>query len=259
MATTVTHTTEMGLSYLPKSFGPVSEKDYETCKIDLRRPTNIKGFPTVIFLHGGGLTFGARFVQNHLKEHPVAVAAAGYRLHPHVKHPTYIQDAAAATAWVFNNIESYGGDPGKIFIVGASAGGYLASMITLDKQYMAAHGIDANRIAGLIPLSGCAATHFTVKAEMGIPADRPLVDEFAPLYHIRKDAPPILCMNGDWKLDMPPRVHENAWFVAAMKQIGHPDIEHVVIENAGHDDSIPAYWPPILKFIERISGDRMTA
>ena len=43
--------------------------------------------------------------------------------------PGFIQDAAAAVAWVFNNIEDYGGRSELIFVSGHSAGGYLASML----------------------------------------------------------------------------------------------------------------------------------
>jgi len=41
-------------------------------------------------------------------------------------------------------------------------------MITLDKSYLAKYGIDANRIAALIPFSGQAITHFTIRKEQGI-------------------------------------------------------------------------------------------
>ncbi len=55
----------------------------------------------------------------------MAVVAVNYRLYPKVKAPVYIEDAAAAVAWVFRHIEEYGGDPELIFISGHSAGGYL--------------------------------------------------------------------------------------------------------------------------------------
>ena len=89
------------------------------------------------------------------------VVAPNYRLFPKVKSPVYIEDAAAAVAWVFENIETHGGDPRQIFVSGHSAGGYLTSMVGLDKRWLATHNVDANRIAGLIPFSGHTITHFT--------------------------------------------------------------------------------------------------
>ena len=51
--------------------------------------------------------------------------------------------------------------------------------------------MDANKIAGLISLSGQAITHFTIREERGISGTQPIIDEFAPLFHVRKDAPPL--------------------------------------------------------------------
>ena len=116
--------------------------------------------------------------------------AVNYRLYPKILTPVYIEDAAAAVAWVFNHIEEFGGDPDLIFVSGHSAGGYLASMVGMDKKWLQTHEIDANRIAGLIPFSGHTITHFTVRKERGIEGTQPVVDDLAPLYHVRKDAPP---------------------------------------------------------------------
>ena len=99
----------------------------------------------------------------------MAVVAVEYRLNPKVKAPKYIEDAAAAVSWVFKNIEQFGGDTSLIFVSGHSAGGYLTSMIGLDKSWLQKFSIDANKIAGLIPLSGHTITHFTVRAERNIP------------------------------------------------------------------------------------------
>ena len=78
-----------------------------------------------------------------------------------------------------------------------SAGGFLTYMIGLDKKYLNHHEIDANKIAGLIPFSGHAITHFTIRKEMGIAGHQPVIDEWAPLYHVRADAAPLLIITGD--------------------------------------------------------------
>ena len=46
----------------------------------------------------------------NLREEGICIIAVNYRLHPEVSSPGYIEDAAAAVAWVFNNIDEYGGD-----------------------------------------------------------------------------------------------------------------------------------------------------
>ena len=50
----------------------------------------------------------------------VAVATVNYRLFPKIKAPAYIEDAAAAVAWVFKNIGDYGGDSSRIYVSGHS-------------------------------------------------------------------------------------------------------------------------------------------
>ena len=69
-------------------------------------------------------------------------------------------------------------------------------MIGLDKKYLNHFDIDADSIAGLIPFSGHAITHFTVRKERGIEGTRPIIDNLAPLYHVRPDAPSYLIPDG---------------------------------------------------------------
>lgn len=223
----------------------------ERCVLDVYYPTSIEKYPTVVWFHGGGLTAGEKNIPNELKEKGIGVVAVNYRLHPRVKAPKYIEDAAAAVSWVFRNINDYGGDSASIFVSGASAGGYLTSMIGLDKSWLAKHGIDANRIAGLIPLSGHAITHFTVRKERGIPGTQPVVDRLAPLYHVRADAPPLLLITGDRELEMLGRYEENAYLMRMMKIAGHTETKLYELEGYGHSADLPVY-PLLLKEIQRI-------
>jgi acetyl esterase/lipase len=243
-----------GIGYLPEKDLTDADDGKDRCRLDLYRPEGAKGFPTVVYFHGGGLTGGKRSIPAALKDHGWAVVAASYRLHPKVHHPVYVQDAAAAVAWTFKNIESYGGDPAKIFVTGISAGGYLTAMVGLDKSYLAAHGIDANRIAALIPVTGQMITHQTVRRDQGIEPSRtrPTIDQFAPVYHVRPDAPPTLSITGGWGVDMLMRAEENLYFVSMMKLVGHKNIQHIVIEDADHARCGKECWPHVTGFIEQI-------
>ncbi len=227
----------------------------ERCVLDLYYPKNPKGYSTVIWFHGGGLKGGDKSIPKQLMDQGVAVVAPNYRLHPRVKAPVYIQDAAAAVAWVFENIEDYGGDRSKIFISGHSAGGYLASMIGLDKRWLGEHGIDADEVAGLIPLSGHAITHFTVRAERGIDGKQPVVDDLAPLFHVRSDAPPLLLITGDRELEMLGRYEENAYLMRMMKVTGHKDTRLLELQGYGHGISEPAI-PLVVKEVNRLSNSQ---
>ena len=104
------------------------------CRLDIYYPVGKTGFSTVVWYHGGGLTGGRREIPEALKDKGLAVVGVEYRLSPTVKVADCVDDAAAAAAWVVKHIASYGGDPGRVFVAGHSAGGYLTSMIGLDKN-----------------------------------------------------------------------------------------------------------------------------
>lgn len=183
----------------------------QRCKLDLYLPTEKQKFSCLVWFHGGGLETGSRAGEKpwgrSLALAGVGLAAVDYRLSPQAKFPAYIEDAAAAVAWVRKNIARYGGDPAKIFVGGHSAGGYLTAMVVLDKGRLAAFGEDANALAGAIPVSGQMITHSTVRKERGIPRSTEIVDHAAPLSYARADAPPMLLMTADG--DMVGRSEEN--------------------------------------------------
>lgn len=223
----------------------------ERCVLDICYPATAKDFPTIVWFHGGGLTGGEKFIPGELRGKGIAIVAVNYRLHPKVSAVEAIKDAAAAIAWVFNHITEYGGDSALVFISGHSAGGYLAAMTGLDKSWLGVHGIDANRIAGLIPFSGHTITHMTIRKERGIPDFRPVVDSLAPLYHVRADAPPLLLITGDRELEMLGRYEENAYLMRMMKVAGHKETRHLELDGYGHGMAEPAY-PLLINEVRRI-------
>lgn len=163
----VTYQTYSNVSY--RSGDGLDNYQKERCKLDIYVPENQNGFTTVVWFHGGGLTAGEKAIPERLKNQGLGVVAVNYRLSPKVKSPAYIDDAAAAVAWVIKNIPRYGGDPQKVVVSGHSAGGYLTCMIGLDKHYLAAYGIDANTLQKLVPFSGQMITHFEIRREYNLP------------------------------------------------------------------------------------------
>ena len=179
-----------------------------------------------------------------------AVIAVEYRLSPKATAPAYIEDAAAAVAWVFAHIGAYGGSADLLFISGHSAGGYLGMMITLDKKYLDKYHIDANRIAALIPFSGQAITHFTIRKENGIKATQPIIDNYAPLYFVRSDAPPMLLITGDREMELYGRYEENAYLARMMKLAGHTQTKLYELQGFNHGKMADPAFPLLLKEVE---------
>jgi acetyl esterase/lipase len=216
----------------------VSDYERERCKLDLYLPPAGRAFATIVWFHGGGLQQGdktveiARTLGRRFADDGIAVASVNYRLHPKVKFPAYIDDAAAAVAFVYHQIERYGGDPRRIFVSGHSAGGYLTAMIGADNHYLEKYGLRTQEIAGLMPIAGQMITHSTVRKERSIPSTRPIIDEAAPAYHVDAKLPPFLCVVGSQ--DLPARAEENRYFVAAMKAAGHADVTYLEVRGRDH-------------------------
>jgi acetyl esterase/lipase len=231
-----TYTTEMDISYL-SDFTVRRADAYQKrqCRIDLYLPTNRPGFPTIVWFHGGGLTTGRRTLPD-VKDQEIALVAVGTRLSPEGPFPSFLEDAAAAVAWTIRNIAPRGGDPGKIFVGGKSAGGYLAAMVGMDPRWLAAHGLSNRILAGLIPVSGQVSTHFQVKKlrnDSG-PELRVIVDEYAPLYYAAKDVPPICLITGDRALEYKNRVEENQLLAVSLRNLGHPWVEFYEMGGLNH-------------------------
>ncbi|GJQ63327.1 MAG: lipase [Melioribacteraceae bacterium] len=225
----------------------------ERCVLDIYYPANIEDFATVVWFHGGGIKMGEKFVPKLLMEQGFAVVAVNYRLYPKVKKPVYLEDAAAAVAWTIKNIGKYDGDSLKVFVSGHSAGGYLTSMVGLDKSFLAEFGVDADILAGLIPFSGHTITHFTVREEMGIPGEQAIVDEYAPLYHAKKDTPPILLITGDRELELLGRYEETAYFYRMMKVNGNESTELIELQGFDHGTMVNPACFLLIEFVEKYS------
>lgn len=253
--TQTTYKTAEGISYRTetevKSDAYLAEMDL----MDIHYPENVKDAPVIIWFHGGGLTGGRREVPAALKNSGNVIVGVGYRLSPKVQAATSIADATAAVAWVFKNIEKYNGDPKKIFVSGHSAGGYLALMAIMDKSRLAKYDVNANDAAGLVPFSGHTITHFTIRVERDIPGEQPIVDEWAPLFFVRGDAPPTLLITGDREMEMLGRYEENAYFYRMMKVAGQKEIEIYEMDGYGHNMTHPAY-PLLLNFVKAHSDEK---
>lgn len=223
------------------------------CFLDVYYPEDATDAPVVVWYHGGGLTGGNKYIPQELKGCGLVVVAVNYRLMPKCSISDCIDDAAASVAWTFENIHKYGGSPKKIFVTGHSAGGYLTSMIGLEKKWLAKYGIDADSIAGLVPFSGQAITHFALREQQGIGQLQATVDQFAPLYHVRKDCPPMLIISADREQEMNGRYEEQAFFWRMMKLTGHPDVSILEMQGYNHGDMPHPAFPVLRKFISRIT------
>jgi acetyl esterase/lipase len=235
------------------STGELTDYQRERCRLDVYYPRDTADYATVVWFHGGGLKQGSKEIPPGLRNKGIAVVAVNYRLSPRVGAPAYIEDAAAAVAWTFENIEKFGGSRDRIFVSGHSAGGYLTNMVGLDERWLAKYGVDADDIAGLIPFSGQSITHFTVREERGIDGMQPVVDDLAPLFHVRKNGPPMLLITGDRESELMGRYEETAYLWRMLQEVGHPRAELIELHGFNHNDMPEPAHPLMLEFINQVS------
>lgn len=213
--------------------------DAPECRLDLYLPKDTrKPYSMLIWVHGGGLTGGDKAeppsaaVSRLLAMKGIGVASVNYRLSPKVRFPVYIEDVAAAVAWVDAHAAEWGGHSGRVYLSGHSAGAYLVAMLTMNPKYLDAAGFDRRHLAGVIPISGQVATHFTVRKERGLDINAITSDEAAPLYFVRQNIPDMLLLLGD--RDWPARLEENAYFAACLKAAGATNVTLRVISDRDH-------------------------
>ena len=241
--------TDKDISYISGS--EMDAYRLERCKLDIYYPENKKDFSTIVWFHGGGMEGGNKFVPKELREQGFAVVAVNYRLSPKAKNPAYIEDAAAAAAWVFKNIEKYGGRKDHIFVSGHSAGGYLSLILAMDKKYMAAYGADADSVAAYLPVSGQTVTHFTIRKERGLPDGIPVIDEYAPVNKARKETAPLVLITGDKHLEMAARYEENALLEAVLKSIGNKKVTLYEMQGFDHGQVLGPACYLIVDYVKR--------
>ncbi|MEO6017063.1 MAG: alpha/beta hydrolase [Polaromonas sp.] len=120
--------------------------------------TGGRGAQVVVFIHGGywrSLDKSEHtFVVPPFTQASACVVVPNYDLCPVVTIPEIVMQMVRSLAWVFRNIGQYGGDPGRITVLGHSAGGHLAAML-LDCAWKSfAADLPANLVKSALSISG---------------------------------------------------------------------------------------------------------
>ena len=227
----------------------------ERLKLDVYYPDDRQGCPVVVWFHGGGLEGGQKEIPRRLMEKGYVVVGANYRLLPRVSVDHTIDDAAEAVAWVFRNIARYGGDTRKIVLTGHSAGGYLDMMLCLNKSWLKKYGVDADSVWLCAPFSGQAITHYNVRKMQGIQPLQPTIDQWAPLYWVRPDCPPLVLICGDRELELYGRYDENQYLARMMKLVGHKQTYLYELDGHGHGGMVDPAFHILETHIKMLSGE----
>ena len=215
--------------------------------MDVHAPTPgaaAQSLPVLVFFYGGGWDSGARRLYGWAAQ---ALAAQGflvftpdYRLVPQVHFPAFIEDAAAATARAADLAAAYGGDVGRLGVIGHSAGAYLAMMIALDRRYMAA----VDRPGLIRAASGLAGPYDFLPLD--VPASRNAFNRAPdptltqPVAFVRADAPPLWRAHGT--ADTVVHAEDSTILCERMTAVGGA-CEAKLYPGLNHADLIAAFSP----------------
>lgn len=174
----------------------------------LRRKLDIYGpaaasdkLPILVFCYGGAWSSGDRadyaFVGKAFAAKGFLTVVFDYRLLPEVAFPGFVEDTAAAIAWVERHGGDYGGDASRIFLLGHSAGAYNVAMASLEGSYLARAGSSPKAIKGVATLAGPfdflpLDTPATIAAFSAWPDRRAT----QPVNLVTEAAPPFLLLTG---------------------------------------------------------------
>jgi acetyl esterase/lipase len=192
-----------------RSYGPDPRQ-----KLDLYLPDR-PGSAVLVFVHGGGWNTGDKDLRaggldvyanigRFYAARGILTAVINYRLMYGVSWRDQVEDAARATSWVRDNAPAHGGDPARLFVMGHSAGAYLASHVALNQGLQAHVGLPPGSVRGLVAASGAAldllddTTYVTedvryYEKRFG-PRDKAAWSAASPATHIDADDPPALVL-----------------------------------------------------------------
>ena len=172
-------------------------------KLDLYIPAGDGPHPVIVFFHGGGLYNGDKHSLVDLGPRFASlgylVAAPNYRLSPEYAYPAYVEDAAAAFRWVWDDIGNYGGDRDRIAVSGGSAGGHIAALLSVDARYLRAQDLDLGNIRASLPITGLMNAERAGRERhlLTWQGDPELLREASPIRYVAPGLPPMLITVAD--------------------------------------------------------------
>jgi acetyl esterase/lipase len=128
-------------------------------KLDVYVPKDARNAPVAVFFYGGSWQNGEKhnyqFVASALAAKGIVTIVPDYRLYPEVHYEGFLNDGANAVRWARDHARHYGGNPSKLFLVGHSAGAYIAAMLALDDEWLRRQDMSPARdLKGFVGISG---------------------------------------------------------------------------------------------------------
>ncbi len=229
-------------------------------QMDLYIPNGTATFPSIVFLHEGGLTGGDKrennlpLIAQKFQAEGVAFALVNYRLSP-TPWPAEPDDACEAFAWIKKNINRYGGDSTRVFIAGHSSGAFLTALISTDPKYLGKQGLNLHSIAGSIIIGTQLmaslpavpeeklAAFFENNPYLKIFGNRKVFEDASPAIHINENIPAMRFIIAEAEQLNPPILAQTEAFINKAK-LFNPNISYHVIPERKHMTNVTKMTEP---------------
>jgi acetyl esterase/lipase len=234
-------TIEQNVAYLP-------EGRTETADLYLpaKRAKDVRS-PAVLIIHGGGWTGGDKAaarefnIGTNLALNGYLALSINYALATKDKAtwPQNLHDCLTAVRWLRKHADRLQIDPGRIGVIGGSAGGHLAALVGVLEEKdgldpKGPYGEFSCRVQCAVPMYGpMDLTGHRDLSMLGKTREQApeLYRTASPVTYVRKGTPPMLILHGT--ADKTVDIKQSELFAAALKKVGAVH-ELVIVEGAPH-------------------------
>jgi acetyl esterase/lipase len=227
--------------------------------LDLHIPNGHGPHPVVVWVHGGGWQGGRRGMGHAVDfaQYGYAVAAVQYRFSGEARFPAQVHDVKGAVRWLRAHAATYRLDADRVAGWGASAGGFLISLVALTSEKAEWEGDVGGNLEQSSRLQ-CVVDYFGVSDLLALasPSGDTVVDQLAtnllgygvrqqpesarqasPVAHATSTAPPFLLLHGD-EDPLVPQAQSESLHIALNSAGAESSL--IILPGAVHEDA--AFW-----------------
>lgn len=185
-------------------------------RFDLYLPSQVKGAPTIFYVHGGGWRRGDKAMRGLIEAKQKRWTAAGaivisanYRMLPDTDPLEQARDIARAVAKAQDTVASLGGDPDGFVLMGHSAGAHLIGLLAASPTMARQAGVKPWRASVLLD-GGAIDTEATMQGrhlplfETAFGRDPAYWRAASPLAQLNAKTAPVLAVCASGRRDSCP-------------------------------------------------------
>ena len=256
-------------------------------KMDLILPKNRtvhSACPTIVWICGGAYRVVNRSVwlpeMMRFARAGYVVASIEYRTSNEAIFPAQLIDVKSAVRFLRAHAKEYCVDPGKIFALGESAGGTMASLLGVtgnQKELDQGDHLDQTSAVqgvvdyyGVVDLSDASAEkdrklaaanqsndvpYFAFEEFLGVGYGKAEADKASAIQYVSEETPPFMILHGTEDAVVPMAQSEKLY--NTLQKAGIP-CEMAVVEGAAHGDDLfyqDEMTYLVLSFLDRLSGN----